>query len=98
MKLRFRYNVGNWIMWGFDGKVLYPFVLFKAKKADVTDSLFKHEMHHVHHMRRIGVLKWYAKYLWIAIRHRTYRNHPYETEAYGHQHEPLTDEEKEWKT
>ena len=77
----------------FAGKVLYPFVLFKAEKVDVTDAIFKHEMHHVHDMRRMGVLKWYVTYLWLAIR-RGYRNHPYEKEAYEHQNEPLTEEEK----
>ena len=97
MKLRFRYGVSRWIMGRFSGKVLYPFVLFKAEKAEVTDFLFKHEMHHVHHMREVGVLKWYVKYLWIALTRMTYRNHPYEVRAYDHQHEPLTKEEEEYK-
>lgn len=93
MKLRFRYEVGRWIMGRFRGKVLYPFVLFKHPREDVTDTLFRHELEHVYQVRRMGWLVFYVKYLWLGMRHG-YANHPFEAEANERENDPLTDDEQ----
>ena len=94
MKLRFKYSVGHWIMRGFNGKVLYPFVLFARKKEEVSTRLFRHEMEHVYQVQRMGWIWFHVKYLYLLARYG-YKNHPFELEASERQYDPLTDEEKE---
>lgn len=93
---KIKYNVSKLIMWGWQGKVFYPYVLFAQSKEDVTDELFRHELEHVYQVQRMGWWKFYISYLWLAIRHG-YDLHPYEVEAVSHQTEPLTTVERYWK-
>jgi len=96
MKLRIKYNVPKWIMWGYAGKVRYPFVLFRDSQNRVSDKLFRHELEHVYQIQREGVLKFYAKYLWYLVR-RGYKNVPYEIEARAKARTPLTIDERKLK-
>ena len=89
MKLRFHYDMGKWIMWGYGGRVLYPFILFKMAKKDVPTKLFRHEMEHVYQVQRVGWLVFHARYLWYLIR-GGYDNNPFEREARMRANEPLT--------
>ncbi len=95
MKLRIKYDVGRWIMWGYGGRVLYPFILFRQAKEDVPDWLFRHELEHVYQIRRMGYIWFHIKYLYLLIRHWSYDKHPFELEANERQDDPLTNKEKE---
>lgn len=100
MKLRIRYK--NWVctrapFLGYPaGIVLYPFMLFKRSKAEVSDKLFRHELQHVYQVRREGWLKFYLTYLWYQVRYG-YAKNPYEVEANAHENDPLTPEERKLK-
>jgi hypothetical protein len=94
MKLRIKYNVGKWIMWGYGGRVLYPFVLFRDDK--VTDKLFRHELEHVYQIRREGFIRFHLFYIWYLIRHG-YKNNPYEIEARATESKRLTAKERQLK-
>jgi hypothetical protein len=102
MQLRLRYGLrtGNWfqrwVIGRWNGKVLYPFVLFAVPKAQVSDRLFRHELQHVYQVWRMGWFGFYLGYLWHGIRHG-YRNHPFEVEANERENDPLTDREKQLK-
>lgn len=89
---------GNWfqrrIIGRWHGKVLYPFVLFRQAKEDVSQRLFRHEMQHVYQVRRMGWLGFYIRYLWLGMRYG-YKHHPFEAEANDRQFDPLTEEEQE---
>jgi hypothetical protein len=100
MKLRIRYK--HWIcthapFLGYPaGIVLYPFMLFKRSKEEVTDKLFRHELEHVYQVRRLGWLRFYLTYLWYQIT-KGYKNNPFEIEANANEDLPLTDEERALK-
>ena len=97
MKIRVVYNFILFRKWGWiGGMVLYPFILFKRKKEEISDTIFRHEMEHIYQVRRIGWFKYYLTYLWYAMRHK-YEDIPYEVQARAVQHEPLTDEERKLK-
>jgi hypothetical protein len=96
MRLRFKYNVGRWIMGRFRGKVLYPFVLFKQARDEVSDILFRHEMEHVYQVKRLGWFGFYGRYLWYMIKY-AYKTNPFEIEANERENDPLTDEERKLK-
>ncbi len=99
MKLRFVYNManGNWfqrlVIGKWNGKVRYPFILFRMPKEEVSDRLFRHEMQHIYQIYRDGCIGFYLKYIWYGIRHG-YKTNPYEVEARARQHDPLTAEEQ----
>jgi hypothetical protein len=93
MRLRFKYNVGRWIMRRFRGKVIYPFVLFSMAKKDVPVTLFRHELEHVYQVRRMGWVRFHVKYLWLLAKYG-YKKHPFELEATARQKDPLTAAEK----
>lgn len=93
MRLKFKYEVGRWIMRRFNGKVIYPFVLFRQNKKDVPTWLFRHELEHVYQVRRMGYFRFHLRYIYLLIRHG-YENHPFELEATERQNDPLTKEEK----
>ena len=67
-------------MWGYAGRVLYPFVLFAESKEYVSDKLFRHELFHVNQIRRHGFIIYHLKYLMFLIRYG-YKNNPFEIEA-----------------
>ena len=71
--------------------VIYPFMLFRQPKDEVSDTLFRHELQHVYQVRDIGWLRFYAKYLYYSLRYG-YMDNPYEIEAYDAQDQPLTDD------
>jgi hypothetical protein len=71
-------------------------MIFKQKKDDVTDILFRHELQHVYQVKREGWLKFYLKYLWYSARFG-YKKIPYELEAWKIQDTPLTLEERRLK-
>lgn len=96
MKLRIKYEIGNWIMWGYGGRVLYPFILFKHKQKDVPDWLFRHEMQHIYQIKKLGWWKFHLIYFWYLAK-GGYNNHPFEIEAKKHQHIALTNYEKDLK-
>ncbi len=87
MKIRWRYNSRIAARLKVNAIVLYPFILVKHPTA--SPQLTAHELEHVLQMRREGVLKFYAKYLWFyfkgLLRYRNsylaYYNIPYEVEA-----------------
>lgn len=81
----------------FNGKVYYPFVLFKQAQDEVTDILFRHELEHVYQVKRKGWFGFYLKYLYFNIRYG-YENNPFEIEANERENEPLTKAELELKT
>ena len=83
-------------MWGFRGKVRYPFMLFSDAKEDVPDWLFRHELEHIYQVRRDGWWKFHLVYLWQLIR-RGYKNIEYEVEARKIALTPLTKVERELK-
>jgi len=100
MKIRVKYNSFIPVLCKVDAVTIYPFIFFKAKRADLV--LFKHELIHVEQMKKCGVAKWYIKYAAdFAKNMKFYRNWmkayckiPFEVEAYERQKEPLTELEK----
>lgn len=82
-------------MW-VGGMVIYPYMLFKRSKEEVTDRLFRHELEHVYQVQRMGWIKFYFTYLWWLAR-LGYKKHPYEIEANERELDPLTDEERKLK-
>lgn len=65
---------------GFAGITLPPFgVYILAERLD-DEPLRRHEMAHWQQAKDMGTLKFYAKYLWLLMRHG-YWNHPMEIEA-----------------
>lgn len=96
MKLRIKYGVGKWVMWGYKGRMIYPFLLFSQARDDVEDWLFRHEMQHVYQLRRLGWWRFHAQYLWSLIR-VGYDKNQFEVEAVASQHDTLTFEERKLK-
>jgi hypothetical protein len=90
--MKVRYNVTRLIVWKA-AIVLYPYVLFRRGKREVSDRLFRHELEHVYQVKRMGWFKFYSTYLWYSLRHG-YWNNPYEIEARAMENEPLTDAER----
>lgn len=83
-------------MWGYRGKVVYPFMFFSYLQEAVPDWLFRHELEHIYQVRREGWCKFHAKYLWYLIRYG-YKNNPYEVDARKKEHTKLTVAEKKLK-
>lgn len=91
----------RWLRWNpltawVHGQCLYPFVLFRFKKAEVSDRLFRHEIEHFYQGQRLGFFGYYCKYLWLNIRHG-YKKHPMELECEAVENTPLTEQERKWK-
>lgn len=69
--------------------VLYPFILFYDKEP--VEEIIRHEMVHIDQIKRLGVGKFYALYLYEYLKGRknglshdeAYRNISFEREAYG---------------
>lgn len=95
MKLRIIYGT-RLVRKGYSAWVLYPFMFFRDKKEDVDDRLFRHEMEHVYQVMREGWWTFYIKYLWRLAKHG-YMDNPYEQEARGLEHTPLTHTERTFK-
>ena len=95
MKLRIFYG-SILVRKGYAAWVLYPFMFFRDAKEDVNDRLFRHEMEHVYQVMRDGWWTFYIKYLWWLYRYG-YEQHPYEQEARGMEHSPLSYIERRFK-
>lgn len=78
------------------GMVIYPFMLFKRSREEVTDRIFRHELEHVYQVRREGWFKFYLTYLWESLR-RGYKGNKYEIAANAVEDTPLTEEERKLK-
>lgn len=93
--MKIRYN--HWIfklIRNYDGIVIYPWVLFKQDKTEVSDTLFRHELEHVYQIQREGWFCFHMKYFWYLLKYG-YWNNPYEVSARKAQTTPLTKEESE---
>lgn len=88
----------RWMPWNswVHGQVLYPLVLFRFPREEVSDRLFRHELQHFYQGQKLGFFGYYAKYIWLWIRNG-YKNHPMELEAEEVENNPLTPTERMWK-
>jgi hypothetical protein len=89
MKLRVIYNAWLPIPKRYRAMVLFPFMLFRDPKDQVSDQLFRHEMEHVYQVLRLG---WFGFY-WRYIRYPG----TCELQARLHEDEPLTTVERYFK-
>ena len=76
--------------------MIYPFLLFSEVRGAVADQLFRHEMQHVYQLRKLGWIRFHAKYLWSLIRHG-YTDNDFEIDARAHEITPLTRDERRLK-
>ncbi len=97
MKIRVVYNFLPFRFWNWiGGMVIYPFILFKRKREEITDPKFRHELEHVYQVREHGWIKFYLSYLWENVTNG-YTNNKYEVAARAAASTPLTDEERKLK-
>lgn len=110
--VRFRVVRNAWWMFWARGMVLWPWVWLKPIKEDSRypkeeyeewyqqreDRLFRHELQHCYQIRRMGVVKFYVRYIGLWIKHRgSHSDHPYEIEANKVEDQELTETEKYWQ-
>lgn len=78
----------------YRGKVLYPYVLFKQDKTEVSERLMRHELEHVYQAQEKGVLRFYLSYIveWLK---KGYRDNKYEVAARAVEDTPLTKAERD---
>jgi hypothetical protein len=67
---------------GFKGITLPPFGVFLLAEHMGDMDLRRHEEVHLEQAKRYGTIGFYARYLWLSIRHG-YWNNPMEREARG---------------
>jgi hypothetical protein len=65
---------------GFGGITLPPLGIFILPERLHQGWLVRHEQAHWQQAQRMGVVRFYATYIWYTIRHG-YRNNPMEVEA-----------------
>jgi hypothetical protein len=65
---------------GYGGITLPPFGIFILAERINETALVRHEQAHWQQAQRMGVVRFYAAYIWYTIRHG-YRNNPMEVEA-----------------
>jgi hypothetical protein len=92
MKIRCIYKF-PWFWGRFKGITLYPFILFKDKKEEVSEKLFRHEMEHVYQIRELGWFKFYWKYLRQSCK-VGYDDNKFEVMARKAESSPLTPQER----
>lgn len=97
MKFRIIHNC-KWMFWAH-GMVVWPFVFFRYPKQGhvnrPSERLVRHEFEHCYQVKRMGVLKFYSRYIWLAMKHG-YRNHPDEIAARAKEYDKLNPHEKHW--
>lgn len=94
--MRFKIVCGTrWVPPGKAAWVLWPFMLIRYPATNVSERLYRHELQHCYQIKRMGVLRFYFRYLWWAMR-KGYRNHPYELEAERAEALPLEEHELTW--
>lgn len=92
----------------FRGVVLWPYMIMRPKKyatGSVAQSemmtrralvkLYRHELQHCYQIKRMGVIKFYVRYVWLNLT-KGYQNHPDELEARQYENEKLNDLELKW--
>lgn len=92
----------------FRGVVLWPYVIMRPRKyatGSVAQSemmtrralvkLYRHELQHCYQIKRMGVIKFYVRYVWLNLT-KGYQNHPDELEARQYENEKLNDLELKW--
>ena len=92
----------------FRGVVLWPYVIMRPKKYDTGSiahsklmthrelvKLYRHELQHCYQIKRMGVIKFYVRYVWLNLT-KGYQNHPDELEARQYENEKLNDLELKW--
>jgi hypothetical protein len=67
---------------GFAGVALAPWGIFVLPEHLANQRLTQHELVHWQQYKRMGVVKYYATYLYQVLRYG-YRNSPMEREARG---------------
>lgn len=73
--------IDRWLrLFGFHGITLPPFGVYILLERLSSTRLIRHEMAHWQQYKRMGVVRFYALYLWYLIRYG-YRNNPMEKEA-----------------
>lgn len=88
MRVREVQNVRVLHLFGINGMVLYPFILYSDKEPSVR--LRRHEMIHILQIKRLGVFSFYRQYLkeYFSLRLKglthdaAYRGISFEKEAY----------------
>jgi len=85
-----------WWLIGADGIVLWPFVFFKAEKYLWKDNLYRHELEHCYQIQRMGLVKFYATWIWERLRYG-YKNIRIEKDAWLVQRISLTEEQIMWR-
>jgi len=61
-------------------QVLLPRTIFVQSSANLTVRLVAHELVHVDQIKRLGLLRYWVKYLWLLAKFG-YGDHPMEIEA-----------------
>lgn len=81
MTIRPAPSVVRWLLraFGFGGVTLPPFGVFILAERMGEGRLIRHEQAHWRQYERMGLIRYYASYLW-GLRHG-YINHPMEREA-----------------
>lgn len=82
----------KWLFWA-GGMVIYPFIIVKART--LPRWLFRHELEHCYQIERMGVWKFYSRYIFKYLLNG-YWHHPYEKEARKVERNELTSREEEW--
>lgn len=67
---------------GFAGVALAPWGIYILAEHLTNETLIRHEQVHWQQYKRMGVVKYYATYLYQVLRYG-YRNSPMEREARG---------------
>jgi hypothetical protein len=83
-----------WNSWVY-GQVLYPLMLFKKKKGEVSEKTFRHELQHFYQGQELGFFKYYIRYIYWWFKYG-YDKHPMELEAQRFEDTPLTAQERKW--
>lgn len=78
--LRVPYLIPSWAT----AQVLLPNLVLVKEGADLTETLLAHELVHVEQIRRLGLLRYWFRYVRLLLRHG-YWDHPMEIEAYAGQ-------------
>ena len=78
------------------GMTIYPFIIFKRKREEISDTIFRHEMEHIYQVRELGWFRFYLTYLWQNLT-VGYKKNKYELAAKVVENTPLTDYERKLK-
>ncbi len=76
-----RHLIRWWLkLTGFRGITLPPRGIYVLAEHIDSERLRRHEMAHWAQYQRMGLFKFYVRYVWLSLRHG-YRNNPMEIEA-----------------